>query len=432
MASWRNWAGNQESSPAQTLTPRGVAEVVTAIHSAGAQGLSVKATGTGHSFTGIAATDGIRILPGGMNRVRAVDLAAGTVTVEAGMPLEDFNLALGRLGLALANMGDVAVQTVAGATSTGTHGTGRDSASISAQITGLEVVLADGSVVTCSAGERPELFGAARVGLGAFGIVTAITFAVEPAFLLRAVEKPMRWAEVLDNLDDLTSGNEHFEFYWFPHTDHCLTKQNNRTDGPGRPLSALRGWFADEFVANTVFGGYNRLARRAPSLVPRGNRLAGVLQSAREYVDTSYKVFASPRRVRFLECEYAVPRATIVDVLRELRAAIQAAGWRISFPIEVRFAPPDDLWLSTGHGRDTAYVAIHQYVGSQGLEGYFPTAERIFGAVGGRPHWGKLHTRGPEYLASVYPRYPDFVALRDKLDPQRRFTNPYLTQVLGD
>jgi L-gulono-1,4-lactone dehydrogenase len=348
------------------------------------------------------------------------------------MPLDDFNDSLARLGLALANMGDIAVQTVAGATATGTHGTGRESASISAQIAALELVLADGSVVTCSATERPELFAAARLGLGALGIVTAITFAVEPAFRLRAVEKPMRWAEVLEGLDELTSRNEHFEFYWFPHTENCLTKQNNRSDGPGKPLSTLRGWFEDEFVSNTVFAGYNRLARRAPAVVPRGNRLAGVLLSAREYVDASHKVFASPRRVRFTECEYAVPRESIAEVLRELRAAMQSAGWRISFPIEVRFAPPDDLWLSTAHGRDTAYVAIHQYVGSQGLADYFPTAERIFGAVGGRPHWGKLHTRGPEYLASVYPRYPDFVALRDKLDPQRRFTNAYLTQVLGD
>jgi L-gulono-1,4-lactone dehydrogenase len=432
MATWRNWAGNQEASPVQTITPRGVADVVTAVHTASAQGLTVKAIGTGHSFTAVAATDGIRLLPGGMTRIRAVDLAAGLVTVEAGMQLEDFCVSLARLGVALTNMGDIAVQTVAGATSTGTHGTGRESAAMSAQIAALEMVLADGSVVTCSASERPELFAAARVGLGALGIITAITFSVEPAFRLRAVEKPMRWDDVLDGLEELTARNEHFEFYWFPHTEHCLTKQNNRSDGPGRPLSALRGWFEDEFVSNTMFAGYNRLARRAPRVVPRGNRLAGVLLSAREYVDLSYKVFASPRRVRFVECEYAVPRAALPQVLGELRAAIAAAGWRISFPIEVRFAPPDELWLSTAYGRDTAYVAIHQYLGSPGLAEYFPTAERIFSAVGGRPHWGKLHTRGPDYLASVYPRYPEFVALRDKMDPQRRFTNPYLTEVLGD
>jgi FAD-linked oxidoreductase len=432
MATWRNWAGNQTASPVRTVSPRGVDEVVTAVHAAAAEGLPIKAVGTGHSFTAVAATDGVQLLPNRMCRVRSVDIGARRVTVEFGMPLAEFNGSLGVLGLALANMGDIAVQTVAGATATGTHGTGRDSAGISPQITALELVLADGSVVECSATARPDLFAAARVGLGALGIVTAITFAVEPAFLLHAVERPMRWEEVLGDLDGLTSRNEHFEFYWFPHTDHCLTKQNNRTDGPGRPLSRVRGWWEDEFVSNTVFGAYNRLARRAPRVVPRGNRLSGVLLSAREYVDAGHRVFASPRRVRFVESEFAVPRESVADVLRELRAAIERSDWRISFPIEVRFAPADDLWLSTGTGRDTAYVAIHRYLGSPGLEEYFPTAERIFCAVGGRPHWGKLHTRGPDYLASVYPRYADFVALRDKLDPNRRFTNAYLTQILGD
>jgi FAD-linked oxidoreductase len=432
MATWRNWAGNQTATPARVVSPRSTAEVVSAVHRAAAAGLTVKAAGTGHSFTGIAATDGVQLLPHRMGRIRSVDADARRVTVEAGMPLCDFNQAIATLGLGLANMGDVAVQTVAGATATGTHGTGRDSAGISPQIAGLELVTADGSLLTCSATENPDLFAAARVGLGALGIVTAITFAVEPAFRLHAVEKPMRWVEVLADLDWLTGRNEHFEFYWFPHTEYCLTKQNNRTDRPARPLSALRGWWEDEFVSNTVFGAYNRLVRRAPGLIRRGNRLAGVLLSGREYVDAAHRVFASPRRVRFVESEYAVPRESVPEVLRELRRAIEANDWRISFPIEVRFAPADDLWLSTGSGRPTAYVAIHQFTGSHGLDGYFPIAERIFCAAGGRPHWGKLHTRGPTYLAAAYPRYADFVTLRDKLDPQRRFTNPYLTQILGD
>ena len=432
MATWRNWAGNQTASPARVVTPGGTDDVVTAVHSAAARGLTVKAAGTGHSFTAAAATDGVQLLPDRMCRIRSVDIEARRVTVEFGMRLADFNQALAALGLALVNMGDIAVQTVAGATATGTHGTGRDSAGMSAQIAGLELVTADGSLLTCSATQNPDLFAAARVGLGALGIVTAVTFAVQPAFLLHAVERPMRWDEVLADLDGLAGRNEHFEFYWFPHTEHCLTKQNNRTDGPGRPLSRVRGWWEDEFISNTVFGAYNRLARRAPGVIRRMNDLSGVLLSGREFVDASHRVFTSPRRVRFVESEYAVPRESVTEVLRDLRRAIEERDWRISFPIEVRFAPADDVWLSTASGRATAYVAIHRFVGSRGLEEYFPTAERIFCAVGGRPHWGKLHTRGPDYLAGVYPRYVDFVALRDKLDPQRRFGNAYLTQILGD
>jgi L-gulono-1,4-lactone dehydrogenase len=432
MATWRNWAGNQSSQPVRVRSPRGTEEVVAAVHAAAAAGLTVKATGAGHSFTPIAATDGVQVLPHRMSRIRSVDMDAGQVTVEAGMPLHAFNDAIAALGLSLANMGDIAVQTVAGATATGTHGTGRDSAGLAAQIAGLELVTADGSVLTCSATENPDVFAAARVGLGALGIVTAITFSVQPAFLLHAVERPMRWEEVLADLDGLADRNEHFEFYWFPHTEYCLTKQNNRTDGPARPLSRLRGWWDDEFVANNVFGAYARLGRRIPGMVRRGNLLSGVLLSAREYVDAAHKVFTSTRRVRFVESEYALPRESLPQVLRELRRTIEASPWRISFPIEVRFAPADQVWMSTGHGRQTAYVAIHQYIGSPGLDWYFPAAERIFCAAGGRPHWGKLHTRGPEYLAAACPRYVDFVALRDKLDPQRRFTNPYLTSILGD
>ena len=431
MATWRNWARNQTATPARVLTPHDTGEVVAAVQAAAADGLTVKAAGTGHSFTGAAATDGVLLRPDLMRQVRSVSVPHRLVTVDFGMPMADLNESLTALGLALTNMGDIDVQTVAGATATGTHGTGRDSAGISPQIAGLELVTADGSVRTCSATEDPDLFAAARVGLGALGVITAVTFAVEPAFLLRAVEQPMRWDEVLADLDGLSTRNEHFEFYWFPHTEHCLTKQNNRTDGPPRPLSRLRWWWDDEFVANTVFGAYTRLARRLPAVTQRGNRLSGVLLSPREYIDASHRVFTSPRRVRFIESEYALPRESLPDVLRELRRAIERSDWRISFPIEVRFAPADDLWLSTAHGRPTAYVAIHQFVGSRGLDDYFPTAERIFCAAGGRPHWGKLHTRGPEYLAASYPHYADFVALRDRLDPDRRFANPYLTRILG-
>src|SRR5262249_393496 len=223
MATWRNWAGNQTATPARVLAPRSTEEVVAAVRAAAADGLPVKAAGTGHSFTGAAATDGVLLLPDRMCRLRSVNLPGRQVTAEFGMPLTELNQSLAALGLALTNRGDSDVQTGAGATGTGTHGTGRDSAGISPQIAGLELVTADGSVLTCSATERPDLFAAARVGLGALGVVTAITFAVEPAFLLRAVERPLRWADVLADLDGLTSRNEHSEYYWLTPSYDVLT-----------------------------------------------------------------------------------------------------------------------------------------------------------------------------------------------------------------
>lgn len=434
LTSWRNWAGNQHVHAQRTLTPRSTEEVATAVTEAGADGLTVRMRGTGHSFTGAAVTDGVLLHPTGLTGVRSVDAAAGLITVEAGMPLSRLNRLLADCGLALTNMGDIAVQTAAGAIQTGTHGTGRDSGGIAAQVQALELVLADGTVRTVAAdsasAEDRDLFDAARVGLGALGVLTAVTFRVEPAFLLRAREEPMPLAEVLDRFDELVNDNEHFEFYWFPHTGSTSTKRNNRVPGPPEPLSRLKAWLDDEFVSNTVFEMTNRVNALLPATVPAVNSLATRLLGTRSYADAAHRVFAATRRVRFVEQEYAIPRTELVGALREIRSLIDRRGWRISFPIEVRVAPPEDAWLATAHGRDTAYLACHMFHRTPN-PAYFQAVEEIATAVGGRPHWGKLHTRGPEYLAEVYPRFADFVTLRDRMDPERRFGNPYLRQVLG-
>jgi FAD/FMN-containing dehydrogenase len=457
-ATWRNWAGNESARPRRIAVPRSTHDVADEVRKAAADGLTVRMAGTGHSFTPAAATDGVLLHPGGMTSIRSVDAAAGLVTVEAGCPLHVLNTSLQARGLSLANMGDIQVQTVAGATQTGTHGTGRDVGGMAAQVAGLELVLADGTVVTCSADSAPApatspptstpaaadgapttppptstppgLFDAARVGLGALGVITAVTFRVVPAFLLEAREEPMRWSEVISRLDELTSENEHFEFYWFPHSEGCLTKRNNRSPGPPRPLPKLRYLLDDQFLSNTVFGVTCRLGHAFPGVITTVNGVAGRALGSRSYVDAAYRVFTSPRRVRFKEEEYAIPRESLADVLAEIRALFARRDWRISFPIEVRVTPGDDPWLSTAYGRSSAYIAIHVFHASPHQE-YFRDVEAVMTAVGGRPHWGKMHTRSAEYLRQAYSKHGDFVALRDKLDPERRFGNPYLTQVLG-
>jgi FAD-linked oxidoreductase len=428
---WRNWAGNESARPRRAATPRSADEVADEIRRAAADGLTVRMAGAGHSFTPAAATTGVMLRPGGLTGLRSVDAAAGLVTVGAGCPLHVLNAELLARGLSLANMGDIQVQTVAGAIQTGTHGTGRDVGGMAAQVAGLELVLADGTVTTCSA-DAPAggLFDAARVGLGALGVLTAVTFRVVPAFLLEAREEPMRWSEVIARLDELTSENEHFEFYWFPHTEGCLTKRNNRSPGPARPLGRLRYLLDDEFLSNTVFGVTSRLGHAVPAVIKTVNSVAGKALGSRSYVDAAYKVFTSPRRVRFKEQEYAVPRESLADVLAEIRALFARRDWRISFPIEVRVAPGDDPWLSTAYRRNSAYIAIHVFHASPHLE-YFRDVENVMTAVGGRPHWGKMHTRSAEQLGTAYPNFGAFVALRDELDPERRFGNAYLDQVLG-
>ncbi|MEV5550796.1 D-arabinono-1,4-lactone oxidase [Streptomyces sp. NPDC052309] len=427
---WRNWGGNVSAHPLREVAPASVEELAEAVRAAAEDGLRVKAVGTGHSFTSIAATDGVLIRPHLLTGIRAIDRDAMTVTVEAGTPLKRLNAALAREGLSLTNMGDIMEQTVSGATSTGTHGTGRDSASIAAQIRGLELVTADGSVLTCSEKENPDVFAAARIGLGALGVVTAITFAVEPLFLLTAREEPMPLARVLAEFDELWAENEHFEFYWFPHTGSTNTKRNNRSAGPERPVGRLQGWFEDEFLSNGVFQVANWVGRAVPATVPAIARISSKALSARTYTDIPYKVFTSPRRVRFVEMEYAVPREAVVETLRELKAMVDRSPLRISFPVEVRTAPADDITLSTASGRDSAYIAVHMFQGTP-YRAYFTAAERIFTAHEGRPHWGKVHTRDTEYLSRVYPRFTEFTALRDRLDPDRLFQNDYLRRVLG-
>lgn len=427
---WRNWGGNVTARPARQVTPASVEELAAEVRAAAERGQRVKAMGTGHSFTSVAATDGVLIRPDLLTGIRAIDRAAMTVTVEAGTPLKRLNAALAREGLSLTNMGDIMEQTVAGATSTGTHGTGRESGSIAAQITGLELVTADGSVLTCSAGQNPEIFAAARIGLGALGVVTALTLAVEPLFLLTAREEPMPLDRVLAEFDQLWAENEHFEFYWFPHTGSTNTKRNNRSEGPAQPVGRVAGWFEDEFLSNGVFQAVQWVGRAAPVSVPAIARVSSRALSARSYTDIPYRVFTSPRRVRFVEMEYAVPRAALAETLRELRAVIERSGLRVSFPVEVRTAPADDIALSTASGRDSAYIAVHMFRGTP-YQAYFSAAERVFTAHEGRPHWGKVHTRDAGYLEGVYPRFTEFTALRNRLDPERLFQNDYLRRVLG-
>lgn len=427
---WRNWAGNVIARPVRSVAPSSTQELAEAVRQAVADGLRVKAVGTGHSFTTTAATDGVLIRPDRLVGVREVDREAGTVTVAAGTSLRQLNETLSAAGLSLANMGDIMEQTVAGAISTGTHGTGRDSASIAAQIKALELVTADGSVLHCSATEHPEIFAAARVGLGALGVVTAITFGVEREFLLTAREEPMPFEQVMTDFEQLVAENEHFEFYWFPHTGNCNTKRNNRSTGPASPVGRVSGWVDDELLSNGIFQVACTVGRAVPATIPGIAKISSRALSARTYTDIPYKVFTSPRRVRFLEMEYAVPREAAVPALRELKATVERSGLRVSFPVEVRTAPADDIPLSTASGRDTAYIAVHLYRGTP-HRAYFTAAEQIMTAHGGRPHWGKLHSREAAYLSGVYPRFGEFTAVRDRLDPDRVFGNDYLRRVLG-
>lgn len=428
---WQNWARSVRAHPRRVLHPASTQEVVEAVRAARAEGLPVKAYGAGHSFTPIAATEGVLLRLDRMDAVLGHDAATSRVRVQAGISLHALNPRLLALGLALPNLGDVDPQSVAGAVSTGTHGTGHRLHGISAAVVGVQLVTADGDVMEID--EQHPWFGASRVTLGALGIVTEVTLQCVPTFLLHAREEPMALPEVLDRLPELVEENDHFEFYWFPHTEKALVKRNNRVpDGSERaPVGRVRHLVDDELLSNGLFEVANRVGRRVPSLVPRINHVSGSALSAREYVDHSHEVFVSPRRVRFRESEFAMPRAALPEVIASLQGWFGAGHETVSFPIEVRFTAADDVWMSTGHERDNCYVAVHQYHRLDPAA-YFAAAQDVFTAHEGRPHWGKMHTLGADYLSGRYARFDDFVAIRDELDPHRVFSNPYLDRVLGD
>jgi len=429
--SWQNWSKTVSSTPARIVSPRSGDEVADEVARAAEDNLSVKAIGAGHSFSDIAATRGVLIEPSRLTGIINADRATGLVTVAAGTTLRELNIALWKMGLSLTNLGDIDVQTVAGAISTGTHGTGKNFGGLATQVRGLQLATAEGKLLDCSPEENGDIFAAARIGLGALGVITAITLQCEPAFLLHAVEAPADYDDLLEVLG-VMEARDHFEFYWFPHTRRVLTKCNTRlsTEHEAKPLRRWRGWWDDEFLSNTVFNGINRITTVRPKLIGAANRLAARALSEREYIDRSYRVFASPRRVVFREMEYAVPRKSLAYFIDEIDSWLRRSGERIGFPIEVRTAAADNIPLSTAYGRETAYVAVHQYH-RRPHERYFNAVEDIAKSLDGRPHWGKLHYRSADDLAPAYPRFADFVAVRDRLDPERRFGNDYLRRVLG-
>jgi L-gulono-1,4-lactone dehydrogenase len=427
--SWRNWAGTEAAVATEVVRPRDLDELTAAV--TGAE-RTVRARGSGHSFTAVGAAHDRALDLSAWTGVVSADAASGLVTVRSGTPLHVLNAELDRLGRAMTNLGDIDAQTIAGAISTGTHGTGARFGGISTQVAAFELVLADGSVVTCSPDERPELFAAGRVGLGAFGVLSTVTLRTEPSFVLSAAERPEPLDDVLANLDANCAENDHFEFYWFPYGRNALTKRNNRLPAGAEPtpLSRTRQFVEYQFMENMLFGAVCRVGRAVRPLVRPLNRLSSAVLSARAYSDVSHRVFVTNRNVRFVESEYAVPREALGEVLGELRRRVPRLADPVMFPVEIRVAAADDIWLSTAYERDSAYIAIHQFVGMPYRE-YFDLFESVAGAVGGRPHWGKMHSLDADTLRVRYPRFDDFVELRASLDPDGKFLNPYLSRVLG-
>jgi L-gulono-1,4-lactone dehydrogenase len=419
--SWTNWTRDQRCAPESIARPASEVELAEVVDAAGC----VKVAGSGHSFTDIACTDGVMVDLSRMNRVIGVEGAE--VTVEAGITLRELGPALAERGLALENQGDVDAQTIAGAICTATHGTGGRFANISSQVAGLRLVTASGKVEEIR--EHDELL-AARVSLGALGAISAVELRCVPGFTIHRVDEPLPLDDVLARLDEHVDGTDHFELFVFPYTRTALTLTSRRTDSEPRPPGRAQVMLRDVLLENAALEVASRTGRRFPALIPWVNRTLVRAMSRAEHLDQSHRVYANRRSVRFTEMEYGIPRERTAEALERVLGLIERRRVRVGFPIEVRVVASDDAFLSTAHGRPTGYIAVHQYRGME-FESYFRGVEAIMDEYEGRPHWGKRHYQSAATLRARYPCFDRFLAVRDRLDPERKFENDYLRRVLG-
>lgn len=428
---WRNWARSQSAEPREVHAPVTVEDVRRVVERVHARGGSLRPVGSGHSFSGAARPDDAQLTLTGLAGLLHVDRARRRATLLAGTGLRDVPALLAPGGLAMDCLGDIDAQTIAGAISTGTHGTGLRHPSIGATVVAATLVDGCGEVVRVSETERPDLLPAVRLGLGALGVLVDVTLQCVPAFALEAVEATVRLDAVLDDWMGLLERTDHFELHWFAATRLAATKSNRRVMGPLRPRSTV-GRFIDERVL-TDSGHRAVLAAAAlvPALAPAVNELSARLMPRGSFTEPSHQVFASPRAVRFRELEYGLPVAAVPEALREIDRALRRADVVLTFPFEARASAADDAHLSTAHGRDTGYIAAHRWW-REDPRPLFDIVEPILLAHDGRPHWGKLHSLRAAELAGRFPGFSAFAAARDELDPDRTFSSTWTRRVLGD
>lgn len=429
--SWVNWAGNQRCVPQEILRPFGRPELQEQVAAATAAGRKVAVPGSGHSFTSAALGEDVMIDVSQLSGVIEADLSTGLVKVGGGTVLADLNRELDRLGLAMENLGDIDAQTISGAISTGTHGTGANSPNLPAQVAAIDLVTADGELHELDGSGDPDLLRAARIAFGSLGVITAVTLQTVPAFNLHRADVPVPLDEVLANFHELAAANDHFEFFVFPYTETALTLRRNRTDRPPEPRSRLNRFVGDVVIENVLGDLALRGLGRAPSVIPRVARFSSRFMSQDEQIDVCHRCFANYRTIRFNEMEYALPREAGPEALSRVLELIREEKMPLAMPIECRVVPADDSLIGPVAGRDSTYFAVHQHSTLE-WQPYFREIEAIFDSFDGRPHWGKHHFQTAETLAPRYPEWDRFTEIRDRLDPNRTFTNRYVETVLGE
>lgn len=428
-AVWQNWSGTVKCNPLAVLYPANEQEIAQIILKARHEGRKVRVVGSGHSFSPLLDTNDYIVSLDRMQGIISVDADKCQATVWAGTKLKALGESLFEQGMAQENLGDIDVQSIAGATATGTHGTGINFGVISTQIADFTLVTGTGEIVYCSPTENPVLFEGGRVSLGAWGIITRVTLRLLPTYKLEYVSKKARLEETLQRLEEYNTQNRNFEFYWVPYTDKVQMRFSNQTDAPISD-GKFKKYFNQVVIENNLLKflcGIGTLIKPSYKSI---NRFIGWAMNSERKVNHCHRVYASLRRVRFKEMEYVMPYEAFPDAIRAVHKQVQDKNYRVFFPVECRFAKGDDIWLSPAYGRKSAYMALHVYHKTP-HEPYFPEIEKTLEGFGGRPHWGKMHRRTPESLAAAYPKWNDFLQVRQQLDPDRVFLNKHLQEVFG-
>ncbi|WP_236684509.1 D-arabinono-1,4-lactone oxidase [Corynebacterium camporealensis] len=428
MTTFQNWAGLVRSTPNQFLQPQNLEELRRIVQS----GVNIRPVGAGHSFTPVAAGDDVMVNLDHLSGIVSVDEESKRVRFLAGTRLRDVPALLRPYGLALVNQGDVDPQSLAGAVSTSTHGTGVDYTGFAGTVTALTFFDVSGELRHLNIDEDPETLRLATVSIGTLGIVVEVEMQCVDAFDLQAVESGDDFTDILNTFEERARAVDHFECFWFPGAKRAMTKENTRLPaetpaGQGK----VKKFITDEMLGNGAFAGVLQLGRVLPSAIPTLNRAATAAISNNRYRAPAHEVFVTSRRVRFHEMEYAVPLADGPSIVKEIRQLIDNRGWHFGFPIEMRTTAADDVALSTAYGRESMYIAVHVPQFQKPWE-FFPDIEAIFRAGGGgRPHWGKMRTLQRDDLAELYPRFDDFCSLREQFDPQWRLRTPYLKRLFA-
>ncbi len=425
---WSNWSGSVQCTPKEILEPASIEEIQAIVKKGAAEKSTIRVIGSGHSFTGLVGTNKTLISLDAFQGVDSVDKVNNQAVVRAGTKLKLLGETLLSNGLAQANLGDIDVQSVAGATSTGTHGTGVTLGSVATQVIELTLVTANGEVFVCSETQNKEIFKAAQVAMGALGVVAKVKLQLVPAYKLKYVKEKVDLDDCLNNLEKYKTENRNFEFYWFPHTNTIQAKMLNITDEEPMKSSVMK-YFNDMVLENGAFKVLSELCRVFPSLSKTVAKISAGAVSTGLDINYSNRIYATPRLVKFQEMEYNLPAEYAVQAIKEMRDSINKNDFKVHFPVEVRFVKGDDIYLSPAYQRDSVYIAVHMYKGME-YKTYFDAMETIFKKYNGRPHWGKMHTRTAAELSQLYPMWNKFQEIRTQLDPEGLFMNDYMKKLM--